>query len=289
MELPGSAGARVLTVTFHGVRGSTPCADPRLERYGGNTSCVSLRGTGFDPIVLDLGTGLRSMGATWRPDEHFVGTALVTHLHWDHVQGLPFFTPVLRAGGHLTIHGPVQDGYPTLHAAFDTFMRPPFFPVRIGDLPGKVDFVDTPVGTFGLGPARVTAREIPHIGRTYGYRVDAGGASVAYLPDHQQPSDGSFGIAEEVLDLADGADLLIHDAQYVPAEFAKKADWGHCTIEYALWVAKRAKVRRLALFHHDPLRTDEQLDDLVVCARDQGRRWGIEVVAAAEGSTICLG
>ena len=129
-----------MNVTFYGVRGSTPCPCASNTRYGGNTACVALEAAGCDPIVLDLGTGLRFFGETQPNDGSFRGHALVTHLHWDHVQGLPFFTPVNRPGAALDIYGPPQDGM-SLEEAFGEFMRPPYFPVRVADLAGDIRFL----------------------------------------------------------------------------------------------------------------------------------------------------
>jgi phosphoribosyl 1,2-cyclic phosphodiesterase len=277
----------VLNVTFHGVRGSTPVCGPDVVRYGGNTSCVVIEGAGAEPIVLDLGTGLRRYGAAHgrRP---FVGTALLSHLHWDHVQGLPFFAPVLLPGAHLQVLGPAPEELPTLRAAFDTLMQPPFFPVTIDRLAGVIEVDHVPTGPFRVGDATVLAREIPHTGRALGFRITAGGRTIAYLPDHQQPADASFCVPDAVLELCEGADLLVHDAQYLPEEFALKSDWGHCTMEFALMVAKVAGARRLALFHHDPVRSDDALDEQAGCARLAGRRLGVDVIAAAEGMQLRL-
>ncbi len=277
-------------MTFYGVRGSTPCSCEANQRYGGNTACVALEAPGHDPIVLDLGTGLRFWGETLPQDGSFRGSALVSHLHWDHVQGLPFFVPVNRPGARFDIYGPLQDDGLSLAEAFGEFMRPPYFPVTIEALVGDIRFVDVSPGSFAIGDAKVTALPIPHVGLTYGYRVELGGISVAYLPDHQQPQDGSMDVAPEVLELCDGVDVLIHDAQYTPEEFEVKRYWGHCTIGFALEVARRARVRRLALFHHDPEHGDAQLDTMLADARAAGAAMGItEVIAASEGTTVSFG
>jgi phosphoribosyl 1,2-cyclic phosphodiesterase len=276
----------VLNVKFFGVRGSTPCPADRNQRYGGNTSCVALESPGVDPIVLDLGTGLRYWGETLPLDGSFSGSALVTHLHWDHVQGLPFFVPVLRDGARLQVFGAAPDGR-RLEDCFRTFMSPPFFPISIDDLPGEISFTDVFNEDFVVGDAKVMVRRVPHVGLTCGYRIEMGGATVAYISDHQMPADGQS-IAPEVLELASGADLLIHDAQYTPAEFAKKATWGHCTVDYAVHVAASAGVKRLALFHHDPEHDDVTIDGLLAGAIDlTGDRIG-EVFAASEGLTVVL-
>jgi phosphoribosyl 1,2-cyclic phosphodiesterase len=278
----------LLTVSFHGVRGSTPCACASNQRYGGNTSCVTLEAPGCDPILLDIGTGLRFFGDTQPKDGSFRGTALVSHLHWDHVQGLPFFTPALVPGSSLRLYAPAQDSGEPVHDVFDRFMCPPYFPVRMADLPGDIRFEDADDGHFTVGSARVLARTIPHVGKTLGYRIEWEGVSVAYLPDHQQPYDGSYTATDAALELADGADLLIHDAQYTPAEFSRKATWGHCTVEYALWLAREASVKRLALFHHDPVRDDDALDHIVGCSTVFGDKHGVEVLAASEGLEVGL-
>jgi phosphoribosyl 1,2-cyclic phosphodiesterase len=243
---------------------------------------------GQDPIVLDLGTGLRFFGETQPCDGTFRGTALVSHLHWDHIQGLPFFVPVLREGAAFDIYAPEPEDGGSVAKVFDVFMRAPYFPVTVSELPGKIRFLDATESTFRVGDAVVTARSIPHVGLTFGYRIEWDGVTVAYMPDHQQPSDGGFGIADMALELADGADLLIHDAQYTPAEFSQKSTWGHCTVEYAMWVAKRAGAKRLALFHHDPIRTDDALDETLACCSTFADRSRFEVLAAAEGLSLEL-
>jgi phosphoribosyl 1,2-cyclic phosphodiesterase len=281
-------GEPLLNVSFYGTRGSTPCPSEDNRRYGGNTSCVALESPGHDPIVLDLGTGLRFFGETQPRDGTFRGAALVTHLHWDHVQGLPFFTPVLCPGAQFDIYGPPQAGG-TLGDAFHRFICPPFFPVTVEQLYGQMTFYDAGDTDLVLDGAKVRVRPVPHVGANNGYRVELGGASVAYLSDHQMPQDGTHSVSEDVLELCDGVDVLIHDAQYTPEEFVEKAHWGHCTIDYAVFVAREAGAKRLVLFHHDPSRTDDQLDVLLDRAREQAAATAVsEVVAAYEGLTISL-
>jgi len=278
-------------VTFYGVRGSTPCACDGTRRYGGNTSCVVVTHPGMDPVVFDLGTGLRYFGhdlagGGLAPGESFQGTALVSHLHWDHVQGVPFFKPWLCEGSRLDVYGPAQeDG--SLEDAVRSFIRPPYFPVTIDDLPGQVTITEAPE-VFTLGPAEVRTAPVPHIGPTLGFRLTVGGTSVAFVPDHQQPGPGSTYVDPVVLELCAGADLLIHDAQFDNDEFLTKADWGHCTVEYAVEVAAQAGVRRLALFHHDPSHGDGRVDELLAAARDCAGDRVEEVIAASEGLTVAL-
>ncbi|MEO5724432.1 MAG: MBL fold metallo-hydrolase [Ilumatobacteraceae bacterium] len=274
-----------MRVTFYGVRGSTPCHGTDIARYGGNTSCVVLEAQGEPPLVFDLGTGLRYFGRTSPNDGSFRGSCLLSHLHWDHTQGLPFFTPLLCGGAELDVYAPTPADGGSVGEVFAAMICPPMFPINIAYFPGTVRFHDLEEGVMNLGGLKVLAREIPHVGRTYGYRVEFGGRSVAYLPDHQQPFDGSFSVSPGALELAAGVDLLIHDSQYTPAEFAKKATWGHCTAEYALWLAGHAGVKRLALFHHDPNRSDDALDEFARCAQTNGRL-DFELFTAAQGMTV---
>ncbi len=276
-----------MRITFWGVRGSTPCASDLNRRYGGNTSCVALESVDQPPIILDMGTGMRRFGETQALDGTFRGTALVSHLHWDHVQGLPFFIPVLRPGAQLDIYGPEQEEG-TLDGAIRSFLAPPYFPVSIEDLPGDIRFHELE-GEIEIGSARVLARQVPHIGITNGYRIDWEGTSVAYVSDHQSPDTGADegdSIDEGVLELCEGVDLLIHDAQYWPAEWDEKRTWGHCTVDYAVRVAAESGARRLALFHHDPAHADGEVDAILGRAREHAGYRVSEVIAAHEDLTI---
>jgi phosphoribosyl 1,2-cyclic phosphodiesterase len=281
-----------LTVTFHGVRGSTPCDGEHLARYGGNTSCVALESEGQPPIVFDLGTGLRNYGSTLMADgraEGFQAAMLLSHLHWDHVQGLPFFVPLHIPGNVVDVYGPRQQDGP-LAEVFEGMMRPPYFPIRPDQLEGAVLFHDAGDDDFPVHDAKVRSRWIRHVGPTLGYRVDWHGVTVAYLSDHGQGcgvGQSDDFIPDEVLELCDGVDLLIHDAQHTPAEFEMKRHWGHCTVDYALHVAKESGAQTVALFHHDPAHGDDEVDALELQAKERSAAAdGAEVVAAAEGMVL---
>ena len=261
------SGGSPLNVTFYGVRGSTPCSCDANARYGGNTSSVVVEAPGAPPILLDLGTGLRLYGESLPRDERLEAVALVTHLHWDHVQGLPFFSPVLRPGSRLEVYSPPPGCGMTLTQAFHQSMRPPYFPVDLSTLRGEIRFREIRQGHFEVGDVEVSVIPIAHLGPTAGYRLDWQGRSIVFIPDHQQPKDGSCDVDPAVLEFARGADLLIHDAQYTVEEFAVKSDWGHSTVEYAVNVAERAGVGTLALFHHDPAHSDDFVDSLASEAR----------------------
>ena len=278
-----------MQVTFFGVRGSTPCNGDDIAKYGGNTSCVAVSVPGEAPLFFDLGTGARYFGGTQPHDGTFRGTCLLSHLHWDHILGLPFFTPLQRAGSELDVYAPAQDDGRSVSEVIESVIRPPLFPISIDQLPGTVRFHDTADADFKLGEIEVKSRLVPHVGPTLGYRIEWRGRSVAYLSDHQQPYDGSFSISDGARDIAEGVDVLIHDSQYTNNEFALKATWGHSTIDYAVWLAQHCHVGRLALFHHDPSRSDAALDEILRCAIVAGGRRGLEVFAASEGLTIDVG
>jgi phosphoribosyl 1,2-cyclic phosphodiesterase len=284
---------------FHGVRGSTACHGEDTRRYGGNTSCVSVSIPGHDPLLFDMGTGLRYFGASLPDPTAFRGTCLLSHLHWDHVQGLPFFQPLQHPDSVLDVYAPPPpDTGETVSEVMARTIHPPLFPVTLDELAGTVRFHDVTDDRFtiaGQGAAgegadaiTVTSRLIPHVGSTCGYRVEWNGRSVSYLSDHQQPVDGSFTVSPGALELCQGVDVLIHDSQYTPAEFALKNTWGHCTAEYALWLAGVAGARTLVLFHHDPTHDDDQVDGVTAAVAACGRAQGIEVIAAFEGMALTV-
>lgn len=280
-----------LRIRFLGVRGSCPCAGHAYDRYGGNTSCAVVELPGEAPIILDLGSGVRPFGleldaAPGGPPPRL--TALLTHLHWDHLIGLPFFSTAQHEGVRLDIYGPRQQGA-TMHELVDRVVQPPFFPVGVKDLKGDIAFHETGDERFAVGSAKVLVREVPHVGTTLGFRVEAAGASVVYISDHQPPEDRRS-IAAGVLELCDGADLLVHDSQYTEAEMVEKGTWGHSTPAYAVHVARECGVRSLALFHHDPAHADDEVDRILETARaEPGAARLDDVVAAFEGQVIDVG
>lgn len=284
----GSEGG--LAVRFHGVRGSTPCEGSRFERFGGHTSCVELATPGEPPLVLDLGTGVKSFGEQVDPCADYHANVLLTHLHWDHVQGLPFFNP-LHSGRGLDIYGPRQEEG-GLEDVFARFMGPPFFPITTQQLKSAVNFHDTSDDDFAAGGAKIRSRWVRHNGPTLGFRIEQGGCAVAYIPDHGPgctPDDPDDFIPDAVLELCDGADLLIHDAQYTTGEYVQRREWGHSTVDYAVHVAAEGGVARLAMFHHDPYHDDVTVDGLLDHTRGLAAAGRLDdVLAASEGATINL-
>ena len=268
-------------MTFHGVRGSTACHGEETARYGGNTSCVSVDAPDQPLILFDLGTGSRYASVAAGREV----ICLVTHLHWDHIQGLPFFPPMLDEASGITVCAPSPLDGGSLDETMASIIRAPMFPVGLDAFPARPGFMGLDGGSMVINGVSVSSVGVSHVGKTLGYRVDVCGFSVAYVSDHQQPMDGS-GPDPKVLDLCRGVDLLIHDSQYTAAELASRPDWGHCTPEFALEVARASGAQHLVMFHHDPDRTDRQLDDLVEAHRDSAEP---RVTVAREGASIALG
>lgn len=275
-------------VRFFGVRGSTSCHGSDVARYGGNTSCVAVDVPGHQPIMFDIGTGARYFGAEFSRADVFHGTCLLSHAHWDHIQGLPFFPPLLcRPDSTLAVYAPVQEDGTTVGDVVKQMLRPPLFPVGLDDFPGTVTFHSLLNDDFAIGDLKVMSRLIPHLGNTCGYRLDWNGLSVAYLSDHQQPGIDVYTTTDNVRELCDGVDLLIHDAQYTRREFEQRSNWGHCTVDYAVWVAQECGARGVALFHHDPTHTDDAIDELTAAAQSAGGE--VNVIAAREGLRVVVG
>jgi ribonuclease BN (tRNA processing enzyme) len=240
-----------------------------------------------------LGTGLRALGDVLHREVRSVGaplhaTALLTHLHFDHILGIPFFAPLHDPGARLTVHGPAQPKG-SLKDALHAAVQPPVFPIHMEQFRGELITIDTREEDFSIGSAKVMARSIPHSGNTLGYRIEADGRSMAYLPDHQAPLDRRT-IPDAVLELCHDVDLLVHDGQYTEDEFAAKADWGHSTAAFAVHVAAECGARRLLLSHHDPSHTDREVDKILHLARRLPEAKRVEDVSAAqESQSVDLG
>lgn len=278
-----------MRIDLCGVRGSTPAPGPEFVRYGGNTSCVAIARDGGDPtLLLDAGTGLARVTRLLegRP---FRGTILLGHLHWDHTHGLPFFRSGDSDGAQVRLLLPAQ-GDCGAEELLARAMSPPHFPIAPADLRGDWSFGHVQEGDCEVEGFSVLAREIPHKGgRTFGYRVSDGKHSVAYLSDHNPHAlgagpNGFESHHEAALALAAGANVLIHDAQYTAEEFSSRRAFGHSTIDYAVSLAVAAGVGQLVLFHHDPRRTDDELD-LIGCSLASAP---VAVSVAREGETLRL-
>lgn len=277
-----------MRVTALGVRGSTPAPGHDFVRYGGNTSCVAVGPDEGPPsLILDAGTGLCRL-PEYLDGMAFDGSILLGHLHWDHTQGLPFCPAADHPDARVDLYLPSQgDAEKVLSGA----MSPPHFPIEPAQLRGAWSFRSLEPGLHAIEGFEVLALEIPHKGgRTYGFRVSDGTASIAYLSDHQPTAlgDGEDRVGEyheAALQLVGGVDLLVHDAQYTPEEFPSRRDWGHSTMEYPVRLAQRCGVHKVWLYHHSPTRTDSELDALVADLVSWAQ---VEVEAAAEGVTQVL-
>ena len=280
-------------VIFHGVRGSFPCGGPDYLKYGGNTSCVEIRTNDPEPIILDLGTGLVRLADRLESRENFRASVLLSHPHWDHIQGLPYFKPLHVTGSQIEIFAPpveISCGEPYqvhLGDVFDKAFSPPLFPVSWNQLGGKVAIHELNSSSFSIGGANVTCAPVPHPGINLGFKIMVSGVSIGYVSDHQMPRDDRE-IDPEVLKLIEGVDLLIHDAQYSQAEFEAKSDWGHSTYAYAVHVAHEAQVKCLVPFHHDPSHSDKAMDQISAHLVQMAKQVGIECRVAMEGMEINL-
>lgn len=273
---------------FCGTRGSTPVNGAGQRRYGGCTACIGLAHAGEPPtVVLDAGTGLQQLPLAL-DGRAFCGTLLLSHLHWDHTHGMPFFPSSTLPGSRVDVYLPEQGVDPEELLA--RVISPPHFPIRPRQLGNGWTFNALKSGHHDFEGFSVEALEIPHKGgRTFGYRVSDGSGALAYLPDHSPISlgagpDGTGIYHDAAVELAGRADLLVHDSQHTAAELPRLAFLGHSAVEYAVALAQRARARQLALFHHDPLRTDAEIDALVA----QYATAPVRVFAAHDGMIVDL-
>ncbi len=278
-----------MKVRLWGTRGSVAAPGADTARYGGNTSCVEVRGAGGTLLVLDAGTGIRPLGKTLGSDVARIDL-LLTHLHMDHLQGLGFFAPLYDPAVETHVWGPASTTL-DLHTRLTRYLSPPLFPVHLRDCPRLV-LHDVPEGSFAVGEFRVVAERVCHPGFTVGYRIMAGNATLAYICDHEP----ALGVARFPLepewtsgyDLARDADLLVHDAQYSLAEYPYHVGWGHSAIEHTLAFATLARVKHLVTFHHDPAHDDDAIDRMT---REATSAAGLPfaMTAGAEGAVFDVG
>ena len=286
-----------MQVRFWGTRGSIATPGPTTMHYGGNTSCVEVRLDDGALIIFDAGTGIRALGQALLADPGPVRAHLfLSHAHWDHIQGIPFFTPAYIAGTELTILGP-EHGQLTLEKIVTGQMRSPYFPIPMHAMAAKIKFVKLGEGSIVKLPngATVESGVVNHPGCTLGYRLTVNGKVLTYTTDNEP-----FGAAvasqhltqpSRHLSLARDADLLIQDAQYTPEEYQQhRIGWGHSTYLDALHIAQQANAKRLVLFHHDPSHTDAEVDRIVAQCRAEIAQRGltIECLGAAEGQVLVL-
>jgi phosphoribosyl 1,2-cyclic phosphodiesterase len=302
-----SVSASPTRLKFWGTRGSISVPGNGTLRYGGNTTCVELRADG-EIIVLDAGSGIRSLGLALEKEfqsQPIKLSLLITHAHWDHIQGLPFFAPAYEKKNEIHVRG-----YDGVDMSFGKIMaepmKAPFFPIAMRELSARIDIKKLAEMEFSVGKVQVRARFVNHPGICAGYRLFTSGGSIAFLPDHEpyqflhsaraselSPDEAKKTAEEERIGLVDflrGSDILILDAQYTDAEYERHIGWGHGSVSSAVSLALDAKVHRLLLFHHDPSHDDTMLDAIVDDARRLIREKGkdLEVDGAREGEEVLL-
>lgn len=285
------------TVTFWGVRGSLPTPGPQTARFGGNTACVAVSGGPDQLVILDAGSGIRPLGRALESANRsrIAADILLSHTHWDHIQGLPFFQPLYRAGNTVRIYGPGQAGV-KLKKILARQMDPVVFPVPLKALSAELSVTEITPDPFEVDGFRVDSVRLRHPGITLGYRLRplGGGTSMAYVTDNELGSGGSYDVPadwrRQLAGFLSGVDTLIHDAMYSEELMSRRAGWGHSTPRQAVELAAECGVRRLVLFHHEPDHDDVVLDRLLAETRAEARTRaaGLEVEAAREGMQLHL-
>lgn len=276
-------------VRFWGTRGSIPSPGADTARFGGNTPCLEVR-VGGELFILDAGSGLRGLGRSLADDiEAVSATLLLSHFHWDHIQGFPFFEPLYREDTTLLIVSPKQ-GSLDAKTLFAGQMNPIYFPVPLSRVAASYHFHHLNEGALGVGPVKVSAMQVCHPSFTVGYRLDWEGHSMAYVPDNELLSDVTpmNGWRAKFTDFLSDVDLLVHDAMYTEGEYPSRVGWGHSTYRQALELALEAGAKRLVYFHHDPNRKDDELWDIMHRARAHAGEHGLDIRldAATEGAEV---
>ena len=285
-----------MRVQFWGTRGSIAKPGPSTARYGGNTSCIEVRSARETLVIIDCGTGAHSLGQklTSGGAKGLRGHILISHTHWDHIQGIPFFDPIFAPGNEWDIYGPKGLGQ-SFREALAGQMQYTYFPVTLDQCGAKIRYHDLVEGSFDIDDIKVSTRYLNHPALTLGYRLEADGATVVYACDHEPHSrmlaTGDGDITGQDLrhaEFINRADLLIHDAQYTADEYKTKVGWGHSSVEYVVKLSRFAQVKRVALTHHDPLRGDDAIDRLVADVRTKLRQdsSSLDVFAAFEGQVV---
>ena len=281
---------------FWGVRGSIPTPGPSTARYGGNTACAELRIDG-QLIILDAGTGLRNLGnALMANDETVDAIICISHMHWDHIQGIPFFTPAYIPGNKITFFGANHEEQ-KLKSILSGQMQPTHFPVSMGDMQAELEFNNIFADSYRHNGIEFETIFLHHPGHALGFKFYINNKSIVYISDNEPYTQAEIEQDETVAtryaqlaEFVNDADILIHDAQYTPEEYENHKTWGHSPFTFPVDLARTNSVKKLILFHHDPLHNDDVVDDILVRARAIAAKEGndLEIIAAAEGLTLEL-
>ncbi len=275
-----------------GTRGSIPAPGPATAQYGGNTPCVEVR-LGEQLVILDAGTGIRTLGTSLHAEQNALCASIfLTHFHWDHIQGFPFFMPLYNPAASLKIIGPKQLDV-DVQTLFAGQMGPIYFPIPYEAISAQTVFGHLNEGTWEEGDIRISAMRVRHPSFTVGYRIERAGKSLVYIPDNELAGDDPDRLVDgrqKLVNFIGDADVLIHDSMYTDEEYQAKIGWGHSTFRQALELADEAGVKRLLFFHHAPDREDAELSEIVADRRDKAlsRGFRFEIDAAAEGNEILI-
>jgi phosphoribosyl 1,2-cyclic phosphodiesterase len=271
-----------------GARGSIPVSGEAYLRYGGDTPCVEIRTKDDAIVIVDAGSGIRRLGNRLLAEGRRDYTLIFTHTHWDHIMGFPFFKPIYRAGTRLLIYGcPFVDG--SVKEMISRIMMAPHFPVQFDDIRADIRFVDTCQLDFAIGAMTVAPIPLSHPNQGLGYRFEEEGKSFVFLTDNELAYRHPGGLtAEDYRAFAQGADLLIHDAEYRPEDYRATRTWGHSVYTDALELALAAGVKRLGLYHHNQERTDEGIEEMVADCRRGAAGHGLSCFAVHQDMEILL-
>lgn len=293
-----------MKIRFWGTRGSIPSPGPSTVRYGGNTPCVEVRAEDGTLIIIDCGSGIRELGnALLALRKPVKGSILLSHTHWDHIQGFPFFKPAFIPGNEFVMYGP-EDTNHHIQKVLEGQMEHKYFPVTLNMMGARIAFHELREGRFNIGNATISVHYMNHTSLTLGFRITEGDTVLCYCTDTEphslltEPADGDRTALRKFIHRSDsrfvefirGADLLIVDSQYTKEEYVSKKGWGHSSIDYAVLAALLGEVKRLCLFHHDPEHPDDLIDSFVTYSRSLIEHYGtpLEVSAAQEGMEVHL-
>ncbi len=272
-----------------GARGSIPVSGSNYNRYGGDTACIEIRTTGDSVVIIDAGTGIRRLGNLLLAEDKHAYTLIFTHVHWDHVIGLPFFRPLFLKNTQLSVFG-CPFHLDSFENTISPVMQMPYFPVNIENVKAKITHKDFCEGSMKIDDMTITAIKLSHPNGGLGFRFEEDGVSFVYLTDNELGYQHPDGLKrKDYVNFSKGANLLVHDAEYLPEEYRTTRKWGHSTCTDALELALEAGVSRFGLFHHNQDRTDEGVDQMVEGCRRKAEGRKIEIFAMSQNQEIKLG